>query len=170
MKTDRNRRIFSFKSGVAGFCLLGCLFLSACQAMVTPVGNLATPTPTPTPEVEVKEAGDNFSEKLDYVQKGAFNFVHAFRRKDGAAFDSDDSKYLRANAPLTNYWVVTDDRKTAIAGSNYLISPEGMDALKKRYNVEDLSKPSEVKTETNSNAGNKAGSKASNKANSNAGN
>jgi hypothetical protein len=173
MKTDRNRRIFSFKSEVAGFCLLGCLFLSACQSMVTPVGNLGTPTPTPTPTPEVKAAGDDFSEKLEYVQKGAFTFVYVFRRKDGGALDSDDSKSFRANAPLTNYWVVTDDRKTAIAGSNYLVSPEAMDALKKRFNVEDLSKPSEANSNVvnkNSNAVNKANSKASNKANSKASN
>ena len=169
MNTDKNRFIFGFKARVSGFCLLGCLFLSACQTAVTPVGRLQTPTPSPTPEV--KEAKDDFAEKLEYVQKGAFSFVYVFRRKDGAALDSDDSKYLRANSPLeTNYWVVTDDRKVAIAGSNYQFLPEALDALKKRFNVEDLSKPSEANPEANSNVNDKANSKAGNKANSNAGN
>ena len=167
MKTDKNRRIFSFKPAVPGLCLLGCLFISACQTAVTPVGNLRTSTPTPTPEV--KESGDDFSEKLEYVQKGAFSFVYVFRRKDGAALDSDDRKYLRANSPIEiNQWVLTDDMKAAIAGSNFQFPPESLDALKKRFNVENLSKSPDVKPEANSNAGNKANSKANNKANSNA--
>jgi hypothetical protein len=168
MNTGGHRFIFSFKRAVSGFyLLLGALFACACQTAVTPVGNLQTPTPAP----EIKEPKDDFTEKLEYVQKGAFTFIYVFRRKDGAALDSDDSKYLRANAPLTNYWVVTDDRKTAIGGSNYQVSPEGLDALKKRFNLEDLSKPpDDVNPEANSNAGNKANAKASNKTNLNANN
>ena len=74
------------------------------------------------------------------MQKGAFSFVYVFRRKDGAALDPDDRKYLRANSPIeTNQWVLTDDGKAAIAGSNYQFPLESLDALKKRFNVEDLS-------------------------------
>ncbi|HEX9963007.1 MAG TPA: hypothetical protein VGB00_18890 [Pyrinomonadaceae bacterium] len=160
MNTDKHRFIFSFKQSVYGFCLFAGLLACACQTAVTPVGKLQTPTPTATPEA--KEAKDEFSEKLEYVQKGAFTFVYVFRRKDGAALDSDDSKHLRANAPLTNYWVVTDDRKTAIGGSNYRVSPEGLDALKKRFNVEDLSAAPDANPAENSNTGN-------NKINANAG-
>jgi hypothetical protein len=159
MNTDKHRFIFGFKRALSGFCLLAGLFVSACQTAVTPVGKLRTPTPTPE---EIKETKDEFAEKLEYVQKGAFTFVYVFRRKDGAALDSDDSKHLRANAPLTNYWVVTDDRKTAIGGSNYRVSPEGLEALKKRYNVEDLSVAPDAKPAENSNADRKANSNAGN--------
>lgn len=168
--TDKRQIVFSFKTKNFGLCLpslllllVGCLFAQACQTAVTPVVNLQ-PTPTQTPEAV--ENKDEFSEKLEYVRKGAFTFVYVFRRKDGAALDSDDSKHLRANAPLTNYWVVTDDRKTAIGGSNYRVSPEGLDALKKRFNVEDLSPaPAAANPEANSNANVKANSNAGNKAN-----
>jgi hypothetical protein len=160
MNIDKHRFIFGCKSIVFSFCLLAVLLVSACQTAVTPVGKLQTPTPTPTPEV--KEAKDEFAEKLEYVRKGAFTFVYVFRRKDGAALDSEDTKHLRANAPLTNYWVVTDDRKTAIGGSNYQVSPENLDALKKRFNVEDLSAAPEAKPEANSNADNKVNANAGN--------
>lgn len=137
--------------GKVGFILLLTLSGFACQSLVTPVANLQTPTPTPTPEAT--KTGDDSADKLEYVQKGAFDFVYVFRRKDGGALDTEDRKYLRAFSPLeTNYWVVTDDQKTAIAGSNYQFPPESLDALKKRFNVEDLSKPKNAKPEANSNA------------------
>lgn len=179
MNTSEHGFIFGFKANLCGFCLLGCLFLSAaCQSAVTPVGKLQqAPTPTPTPEV--KEAKDDFSEKLEYVRKGAFGFIYVFRRADGAPLDADDRKYLRANSPVeTNQWVLTDDARAAIAGSNYQFPPEMLDALKKRFSIEDLSsKPAAEEEETpgaakptaNSNAGNKANSKAGNEASSNAG-
>ncbi|MDQ3798899.1 MAG: hypothetical protein M3384_05580 [Acidobacteriota bacterium] len=174
MNTSEYGFIFSFKSKVCGFCLLvGGLFLSAaCQSAVTPVGKLQ-PTPTPTPTPEVKEAKDDFSEKLEYVRKGAFGFIYVFRRKDGAALDAEDRKYLRANSPVeTNQWVLTDDARAAIAGSNYQFPPEMLDALKKRFNVEDLSEAPATTTAAeeaakpeaaNSNAGNKANSNAESK-------
>jgi len=135
--------------GKIGFILLFTLSGFGCQSLVTPVANLQTPTPTP----EAPKTGDDVADKLEYVQKGAFDFVYVFRRKDGAALDSEDRKYLRAYSPIeTNYWVVTDDQKAAIAGSNYQFPPESLDALKKRFNVEDLSKPKETKPEANANA------------------
>lgn len=174
MNTSEHGFIFGFKAKVCGFCLLlGCLFLSAaCQSAVTPVGKLQqTPTPTPTPEV--KEAKDDLSEKLEYVRKGAFGFIYVFRRGDGAALDAEDRKYLRANSPVeTNQWVLTEDARAAIAGSNYQFPPEMLDALKKRFDVEDLSETTTAeeaaKPGANSGAGNKANSNAENKVNSNA--
>lgn len=152
MKTDEHRFISGFQSIIFGFCLLGCLLFSACQSLVTPVANLQTPTPTATPAAP-KTGDEEVADKLEYVQKGAFDFVYVFRRKDGAALDAEDRKYLRAVSPIeTNQWVVTDDLKAAIAGSNYQFPAESLDALKKRFNVEDLSKPKETKPEENSNA------------------
>ncbi|HEX8250436.1 MAG TPA: hypothetical protein VF599_19835 [Pyrinomonadaceae bacterium] len=176
MNTDKNRFIFSFKAKIFGFYLLAGLFAGACQTAVTPVGKLQTPTPTPL--AEVREAKDEFSEKLEYVRKGAFAFVYVFRRKDDAALDSEDRKYLRANSPIeTNQWVLTDDAKAAIAGSNYQFPPEVLDVLKKRFNVEDLSNPAEAKPEANSGANDKTNSngeikeiRGRDKVNSNAGN
>jgi hypothetical protein len=159
MNTEKHKFIFSLKRAVFGFCLLAGLFVSACQRDVPPVGNLQTPTRTP----EVKQPQDDFSEKLEYVRKGAFSFIYVFRRKDGAALDSDDRKYIKAiTPPETNQWVLTDDAEAAIAGSNYQFPPEMLDTLKKRFNVEDLSKSPEAKPEADTNAQNKVNSKAGN--------
>lgn len=170
MNTDKHKFIFGFRRAALGFYLFACLFASACQTMVSPVGNLQK-TPTPTPETEIKEPQDDFTEKLEYVEKGAFLFVYVFRRKDGASLDAEDRKYLRANSPVeTNQWVLTDDARAAIAGSNYQFPPVMLDALQKRFNVEDLSKPSDANPQTNSNASGEANSNAKNKANSKSGN
>lgn len=83
---------------------------------------------------------DDFQERLDSVRTGGFDFIFVFRRADGAAFSSDDKKYLKENSPRdTNQWMLTADGKTAIAGSNYKFMPENLDALKKRFNIEDYS-------------------------------
>lgn len=156
---NAEKRRYSFKSTVSGIYLFAVLFICACQTAVTPVADLMTPTPTP----EVKESKDDFAEKLEYVRKGAFDFVYAFRRKDGAALDAEDRKYLRANSPIeTNQWVVTEDAKAAIAGSNYQFPPASLEALKKRFNVEDLSPPKDAKPEENSNTNSEKSSHANN--------
>jgi hypothetical protein len=97
-------------------------------------------TPSPmadaTPEVPV----DDFAERLKGVQTGGFDYVFVFRRKDGAILDSEDRRFLRENSPAdTNQWVITSDKKAAIAGSNYRFLPENLTALKKRFAVEDFS-------------------------------
>lgn len=170
MKKGKYKFVCGFKAKVSGLCplplaLAACLFACACQTAVTPVGKVQTPAPTPE---EVKEKKDDFSEKLEYVQKGAFTFIYVFRRRDAAALDSEDRKFLRANSPVeTNQWVVTDDARAAIAGSNYQFPPEMLDALEKRFDVEDLSEPApETNPEANADAArNRAKAKAGNQAN-----
>lgn len=93
---------------------------------------------TPTPEKTVESA----VEKLDTIRQQGFDFVYVFKRKDGGKLDAEDKKFLRANSPPeTNQWIVTDEDATAIAGSNYMFLPVHLEALRKRFNVEDLSKP-----------------------------
>lgn len=92
---------------------------------------------------------ENEAQKLDTVQKQGFEFVYVFRRKDGGRLDAEDRKFLRANSPAeTNQWVVPDDGASAIAGSNYQFPPANLDALKQRFNVEDLSKPKDAPPKT----------------------
>ena len=83
---------------------------------------------------------DDFEESLNSVRTGNFDFVLAFRRADGEVLSADDKKFLKVNSPNdTNQWVLTADGKTAIAGSNYKFLPPHLDALKKRFVVEDYS-------------------------------
>jgi hypothetical protein len=119
--------------------------VTACQTAVTPVGNLQQTTPA-------AEKKDDSADKLETVKQQDFIFVYVFRRRDGAALDAEDRKFLRANSPPeTNQWVVTDDGRAAIAGSNYQFSPANLESLKARFSLEDLSKPKDVVTQSNSN-------------------
>lgn len=96
----------------------------------------ATPLSEDTPEVLV----DDFTERLQSVQTGNFDFIYAFKRKDSQVFTSDDKRYLKENSPIdTNQWVLTGDKKIVIAGSNYLFTPENLETLKKRFKIEDYS-------------------------------
>ncbi|MGI8470360.1 MAG: hypothetical protein ACR2N3_18120 [Pyrinomonadaceae bacterium] len=94
---------------------------------------------SPTPAAAEKKT-DDFPESLASVQTGNFDFVYVFRRPDGASLTGDDKKFLKGNSPpYTNQWVLTNDGKTAIAGSNYKFMPENLEALKKRFTIEDHS-------------------------------
>jgi hypothetical protein len=71
--------------------------------------------------------------------------IFVLRRKDGGTFDTDDAKYIRQNTPLeTNRFIYSEERKILIIGSGFSLPLENIEALKNRYNFEDLSKPIEV--------------------------
>lgn len=116
----------------------------------------------PTPEVSMESTPsvpiDDFLERLASVKTGNFEFVYAFRRKDDGVFTSEDKKYLKENAPYdTNQWVLTSDEKVVIAGSNYVFTPKNLDALKKRFKIEEYSVEKEEakpEKENNTNANN----------------
>lgn len=108
----------------------------------------ATPIVDETPQVPV----DDFAERLKSVQTGGFDFVYAFRRKDGEVLTSEDKKYLRENLPPdTNQKQLTSDEKAVIIGSNYIFPLENLDALKKRFKIEDYSPKEEPKQDQNTN-------------------
>ena len=110
-----------------------------CQPSQT-VLNDRQPTPEPTAESTPIIPVDDFAERLKSVQTGGFDFVYVFRRKDGEVFNSEDKKYLKENLPPdTNQKQLTSDEKALIIGSNYIFPPENLDALKKRFKMEDYS-------------------------------
>jgi hypothetical protein len=134
-KRDGQKR----KQSVAGIISIFAISLSclgfACQSAERTVVNVAAPTPSP------EKSADDFQERLTSVQTADFDFIFAFRRPDGGVFTSEDKKFLKDNAPRdTNRWDLSADGKTVIAGSNYKFPPERLEALKKRFNVEDYSK------------------------------
>lgn len=120
------------------------LIVLGCQPSKT-VLNDRQPTPEPsiasTPEIPV----DDFQERLKSVQTGGFEFVYALRRKDGEVFTSEDKQYLRENLPPdTNQKQLTSDNKVLIIGSNYIFPLVNLDALKKRFKIEDYSPKEEI--------------------------
>jgi hypothetical protein len=83
-----------------------------------------------------------YERDLQTMKTANFDYIFAFRRKDGGAFDSEDRKYLRANTPPgTNRFISTDEDRAFIAGSTYAFTPENLQALRSRFLVEDYSKP-----------------------------
>lgn len=89
-------------------------------------------SPEPTPRNE-------FERDLQYIRRGHFKYVWLFSRKDGAVLNAADGDFLRANAPGVVDWVGTDEGKRFLAGSNFDIEPARMEALRKKFKVEDYS-------------------------------
>lgn len=89
-----------------------------------------------TPEKKI----DYFQENLNSVQRAGFNFIYSFRRTDAGNFTGEDKKFLKANAPAeTNQWLLTEDEKAVVAGSNYKFTDEHLKNLRARFTVEDYS-------------------------------
>jgi hypothetical protein len=80
----------------------------------------------------------DFERSLDTVRRGQYVKIYVIRRKDEEPLQPDDKAYLRANTPMeTGMWIVTDDNRTAIAGAGFEFEPKHLDALNKRFTVED---------------------------------
>lgn len=90
---------------------------------------------------------------LQTMRDADFDFVYLFRRKDGAALDGEDKKYLKANSPVsTNRFILTDENKAVIAGSSYKFEPENIENLQKRFAIENFSKPESQQSDANQNS------------------
>lgn len=120
--------------------LLSCLFLGACAR--TPPANNDTATPEPSTATATPQSSPltGFAKDLYYVKNGGYTYVWVFSRKDGKPFDKDDSAFLRTNAPQVVDWVVTEEGKKVIAGTNFNLEEGNLGALKKRFVTEDYSK------------------------------
>ncbi len=129
------------------FCLVGALG-AGCQASSKNSAN------SHGPPANFASKTDDFGERLKAVQDAKFDYIYAFRRFDGGEFDKDDKHFVKQNAPAnTNQWILTDDGKVVIAGSNYRFSAENMESLKSRFRIEDYS-PGSADPTANANAGN----------------
>jgi hypothetical protein len=89
-----------------------------------------TPPPPLTP----------FQRDLQFVRNSNFTYVWIFSRQDGKALDKADADVLRKAAPHVVDWVMTDEGKKAIAGSNMDLEPENWTLLRKRFVFEDYSR------------------------------
>jgi hypothetical protein len=80
----------------------------------------------------------DFERSIDTVRRGQYVKIYVIRRKDAEPLQPDDKAYLRANTPMeTGMWIVTEDNRTAIAGAGFEFEPKHLDALNKRFTVED---------------------------------
>jgi hypothetical protein len=96
-------------------------------------------------ETATKPQSD-FEKTLSDMRTGDFDYVFAFKRKDGGKFDRDDKDFLKNNTPQqTNRWLLTKDETVVFAGSNFIFSPDILKKLGARFAVEDYSPKKEVK-------------------------
>ncbi|MGI8495858.1 MAG: hypothetical protein ACR2L1_11190 [Pyrinomonadaceae bacterium] len=160
LKISRKNRIRFTKSQYpAKLFLFVALVLSAsglaCQSSENAADSKNAASPTP------EKKKDEFQDSFNSVQVAGFDFIFIFRRPDGEMMTKEDKIYLKENSsPFTNRWNLTDEGKTVIAGSNYKFTPENMEALKRRFSVEDRSP---VKPETDNNNNNRADNKNGNR-------
>lgn len=96
---------------------------------------------------------DSFESALGGVQRSGFSYIFVIRRPDGGQFTKEDKTFVRANSPAeTNQFVLTDEERVIIAGSNYPFPPDSLELLRKIFNVEDLSPPKDENVNSVNNA------------------
>ena len=94
------------------------------------------PAASPKPQVSPLVG---FARDLQYIKNGQYTYVWVFSRKDGKPLDKDDSQFLRTNAPQVVDWVMTDEGKKVIGGTNFNLEEGNLALLKKRFVAEDYS-------------------------------
>jgi hypothetical protein len=113
---------------LVGFFLLSC---SKTQPPA-PAEPASSPKPLASPLV-------GFAKDLQYIKNGQYTYIWVFSRKDGKSLDKDDSQFLRTNAPQVLDWVVTEEGKKVIGGTNFNLEEGNLGMLKKRFVAEDYS-------------------------------
>jgi hypothetical protein len=80
-----------------------------------------------------------FAKDLQYVRDGQFTYIWVFSRQDGKPLDRDDGNFLKTNAPQVVDWVITEEGRKVIAGTNFNLEEGNLATIKKKYVVEDYS-------------------------------
>ncbi|HSE32650.1 MAG TPA: hypothetical protein VLA93_13845 [Pyrinomonadaceae bacterium] len=111
--------------------------LTACGSR-EPATNAPSPAPdTPAQSTPLSSPLTGFAKDLAYIKNGRFSYIWVFSRKDGKPLDKEDSTFLRTKAPQVVDWVITDEGKKVIAGTNFNLEEGNLALLKKRFNAED---------------------------------
>jgi hypothetical protein len=120
----------------ASSILLGLLALSGCGKSAPDTNTAATPD-TSAQATPQSSPLTGFAKDLQYIKNGQYSYVWIFSRKDGKPLDKNDSAFLRTNAPQVVDWVITDEGKKVIAGTNFNLEEGNLAQLKKRFVAED---------------------------------
>lgn len=145
-------RIFAlhFSSFIFHFCLLSLVFFTGCQpnaAILNSKSNVSNSS-------NIAPAASSFESDLQTMKTADFDYIYVFRRKDGAALDGEDKKFVKDNSPReTNRFILSDDNKAVIAGSKYMFLPQQLKALESRFAVENFSTPEGEADKTSQNSG-----------------
>lgn len=129
------RTILNLKLSIASILTI-VFFLSGCGKTESTSNTVPTAesSPAATPQASPLTG---FERDLQYVKNGQYSYIWLFSRKDGKPLDKNDSAFLRTNAPQVVDWVITDEGKKVIAGTNFNLEEGNLEKLKKRFNAED---------------------------------
>ena len=119
--------------------LIFVLLLGACSGGAPPTTNSNTSTAPATPAGPSPSPLTDFEEALRFVRNGQYTYIYVFSRKDGKPLQTEDSDYLKTNAPQLVDKAATKDRTKVVGGTNFNLEEGNMEALKKRFVVEDYS-------------------------------
>ena len=118
--------------------VLGAALLSACGGSPGTETSAPSPAPSAAPTSQPSPL-TGFEKDLQFIRNGQYKYVYVFSRKDGKPLDSQDSAFLRTNAPQVVDWVTTDEGKKVIGGTNFNLEEGNMSKLKQRFVTEDYS-------------------------------
>jgi hypothetical protein len=94
---------------------------------------------SPTPPAEPRPATSEYENNLAEMRSAGFSWVFIIRRRDGGEFNTEDRNMIRAATTDANRRVMTDGGKAVIVGSNFAASLPGIESLKGRFEITDLS-------------------------------
>lgn len=123
-----------------------CLFLvPGCQPNESILKSSRNDAPTAAPNATLVPRKTSFEQDLADMKDAGFDYIFVLRRKDGKPFDDEDRKFLRESMPYEiNRRVSSDDGKAFIFGSGFAIDAKSIELWRKRFVVDDQSKPIEV--------------------------
>ena len=152
-RKQKNRNLLQLPIAAA-FCFCLLPLLTSCQpnqAILDSQNKSQTSNVATNSDVSGTNA---FKSDVKSMQTANFDFIYVFRRKDGGKLTAEDKKFAKVNAPYeTNRFIVSDEERAIIAGSNTKFAAVNLEALKSGFAVTDLSKPeAESNTNTNINA------------------
>lgn len=103
-------------------------------------------TPNSTPTVS------SFDQDLNAMRTADFNFIYVLRRQDGGILTTEDRNFITGMTPREiNRRRLSDEGKAVILGSNFRLPPETLPLFRKRFALEDHSKPESELLNANSN-------------------
>jgi hypothetical protein len=117
--------------------LLSSLSLSSCGGTPPAVTNTSTPQPSPSPTTQPSPLV-GFEKDLQYIRNGGFTYIWVFSRKDNKPLDKQDGDFLRTTAPQVVDWVITEEGKKVIGGTNFNLEEGNLELLKKRFVTENF--------------------------------
>jgi len=116
---------------------VGLSLFTSCGSREPATNAPVATTDTPAQSTPASSPLTGFAKDLQYVKNGNYAYIWVFSRKDGKPLEKDDSAFLRTNAPQVVDWVITDEGKKVIAGTNFNLEEGNLGVLKKRFNTED---------------------------------